>query len=81
MSDDAPAIPFVLPPQPSLLRRQENRRASPGPPDAFAVAWRKPVFSVFQSTEKGAVLVGGRFGGNWGGIGVNMVGKLQLSHR
>ena len=64
MSDDAPAIPFVLPPA-----------------NDFAVAWRKPVFSVFQSTEKGAVLVGGRFGGNWGGIGVNMVGKLQLSHR
>ena len=58
MSDDAPAIPFVLPPSPSLLRRQEPRipPLPPGevaahsaageglPPDAFAVAWRKPVF-------------------------------------
>ena len=48
MSDDAPAIPFVLPSA-----------------DDFAVAWRRPVFSVFQSTEKCAVLVGSRFGCSW----------------
>ena len=64
MSDDALAIPFVLPPA-----------------DDFAVAWRKPVFSVFQSTEKRAVLVGSRFGSSRGGISINMVRKLQTSHR
>ena len=53
MSDDAPAIPFVLPPSPSLLRRQEPRisplprgevaaRSAAG--EGFTVAWRKPVF-------------------------------------
>ena len=60
MSDDVPAIPFVLPPSlsllrtsPSLLRKQEPR-TSPLPPgevaarsvagEGFTVAWRKPVF-------------------------------------
>ena len=78
MSDDAPAIPFVLPPSPSssFLRRQEPRSPSPGspspvipakagiqspPPSAFTVAWRKPVFSVFQSTQQSTVLLGSRF--------------------
>ena len=64
MSDDAPAIPFVLP-----------------APEDLAVAWRKPVFSIFQSTENGAVLVGSRFGGSRGDIGINMCEKLQTSHR
>ena len=44
MSDDAPAIPFILPPPPSLLRRQEPRSPAPNPSDSFTVAWRKPVF-------------------------------------
>ena len=46
MSDDAPAIPFVLPPAhpSSLLRRQEPRSPAPNPSDGFTVAWRKPVF-------------------------------------
>ena len=47
MSDDAPAIPFVLPSPPSLLRRQEPRSPSSGewpPSHGFTVAWRKPVF-------------------------------------
>ena len=38
-------------------------------------------FSVFQSTEKAAVLVGSRFGSSRGGIGINMVRKLQTSPR
>ncbi|MDE2838478.1 MAG: AAA family ATPase [Chloroflexota bacterium] len=62
MSDDAPAIPFVLPPLPSLLRRQEPRiptGRSPvipakagiqsGPEGSFRVAWRKPVFPAHMS--------------------------------
>ena len=45
LSNDAPAIPFVLPPPPpSLLRRQEPRSPSLGLADDFTVAWRKPVF-------------------------------------
>ncbi len=64
MSDDAPAIPFALPPA-----------------DDFTVAWRKPVFSVFQSTERGAVLVGSRFGSSRGRMSINMVRELQTSHR
>ena len=67
MSDDAPAIPFILPPaHPSSLPRfsAQPRSPAPNPSDGFTVAWRKPVFSVFQSTEKGTVLVGGRFGCN-----------------
>ena len=57
MSDDTPAIPFVLPPSPSLLRRQEPRiptgqspviPAEAGIqsdlPSGVTIAWRKPVF-------------------------------------
>ena len=64
MSDDAPAIPFVLPPG-RVIPAEAGIQSSPS--DGFAVAWRKPVFSVFQSTEKGAVLVGSRFGSSRGG--------------
>ena len=39
------------------------------------------VFSVFQSTERGAVLVGSRFGSSWGRMSINMVRELQTSHR
>ena len=87
MSDDAPAIPFVLPQpasfplRPSFLRRQEPRSPCPGPPDDFAVAWRKPVFSVFQSTQKSTVLVGSQFGSSRGGISINTARKLQTYHR
>ncbi len=41
MSDDAPAIPFVLPP-PRVIPAEAGIQGSP--PDAFTVAWRKPVF-------------------------------------
>ena len=34
-------------------------------------------FSVFQSTEKGAVLLDGRFGCTWSGIGDNRLLKLR----
>ena len=37
MSDDAPAIPFVLPPPPSFLRRQEPRSPSPAIPPSSAI--------------------------------------------
>ena len=50
MSDDAPAIPFVLPPAhnstvvpPSPVIPAKAGTQSP-PSDAFTVAWRKPVF-------------------------------------
>ena len=78
MSDDAPAIPFVLPPG-RVIPAEAGIQSSPS--DGFAVAWRKPVFSVFQSTEKGTVLMGSRFGSSRGGISINMVRKLQTSHR
>ena len=47
MSDDAPAIPFVLPPArviplSSVIPAKAGIQGSP--PDAFTVAWRKPVF-------------------------------------
>ncbi|MCY4449580.1 MAG: AAA family ATPase [Chloroflexi bacterium] len=40
MSDDAPAIPFVLPPSPSssFLRRQEPRSLAPGSPSSATAA-------------------------------------------
>ncbi len=41
MSDDAPAIPFVLPPSPVIPAEAGIQSSSP---DAFSVAWRKPVF-------------------------------------
>ena len=41
MSDDAPAIPFVLPPS-SVIPAKAGIQSSP--PDDFTVAWRKPVF-------------------------------------
>ena len=52
MSDDAPAIPFVLPPRrvsppPSAMPRPSVIPAKAGtqsPPSGFTVAWRKPVF-------------------------------------
>ena len=54
MSDDAPAIPFVLPPSPSLPRFSAQPRIPPLPEgeivarsaagEGFTVAWRKPVF-------------------------------------
>ena len=53
MSDDTPAIPFVLPRSPSLPRKQDPRtpplpRGEVAAPSAagegFTVAWRKPVF-------------------------------------
>ena len=47
MSDDAPAIPFILPPArvippSSVIPAEAGIQGSP--PDAFTVAWRKPVF-------------------------------------
>ena len=41
MSDDAPAIPFVLPPG-RVIPAEAGIQSSPS--DGFAVAWRKPVF-------------------------------------
>ena len=41
MSDDAPAIPFVLPPG-RVIPAEAGIQGSP--PDAFTVAWRKPIF-------------------------------------
>ena len=41
MSDDAPAIPFVLPPG-RVIPAEAGIQSSPT--DGFAVAWRKPVF-------------------------------------
>ena len=41
MSDDAPAIPFALPPS-SVIPAKAGIQSSPA--DNFAVAWRKPVF-------------------------------------
>ena len=41
MSDDAPAIPFVLPPS-SVIPAKAGIQSSPA--DNFTVAWRKPVF-------------------------------------
>ncbi len=40
MSDDAPAIPFVLPPSPVIPAEAGIQ----SPPSGFTVAWRKPVF-------------------------------------
>ena len=37
-------------------------------------------FFVFQSTQKGTVLMGGRFGCNWNCIGSNRLRKPQTSH-
>ena len=41
MSDDAPAIPFVLPPA-TVMPAKAGIQGSPS--DDFAVAWRKPIF-------------------------------------
>ena len=49
--------------------------------DFPTLCWFETEFSVFQLTEKGAVLVGSRFGSSRGGISMNMVRKLQTSHR
>ena len=49
--------------------------------DFPTLIWYETEFSVFQSTEKAAVLVGSRFGSSRGGIGINMVRKLQTSPR
>ena len=83
MSDDAPAIPFVLP-HSTVIPAKAGIQDSPA--DNFTVAWRKPVFSVFQSTEKGAVLVGSRFGSSRGqirttGYGFSARGRTRRSPR
>ena len=42
--------------------------------------WLSPLeseFSVFQSTQKGTVLLGGRFGCNWSEVGNNGLLKLR----
>ena len=44
MSDDAPAIPFVLPPSPVAPAEAGAPQPLPWPSHDFAVAWRKPVF-------------------------------------
>ena len=41
---------------------------------------RRKEFSVFQSTQESAILLGGRFGCNWSGIGDNRLLKPQPSH-
>ena len=46
MSDDAPAIPFVLPPPPVVPPSSviPAKAGTQNAPSTFAVAWRKPVF-------------------------------------
>ncbi|MCY4583984.1 MAG: AAA family ATPase, partial [Chloroflexi bacterium] len=80
MSEEAPAIPFALPPSPVAPAGAGAPQPFPWSSHDFTVAWRKPVFSVFQSTERGAVLVGSRFGSSRGGIDTNVVWELQLHH-
>ncbi len=80
MSDDTPAIPFVLPPASVAPAEAGAPQPFHRPSHDFTVAWRKPVFSVFQSTERGAVLVGSRFGSSRRRMSIGMVRKLQMSH-
>ena len=42
--------------------------------------WVEAEFSVFQSTQKGTVLMGGRFGCNWDRIGANGLRWVRTSH-
>ena len=50
MSDDAPAIPFVLPPG-RVIPAEAGIQSSPS--DGFAVAWRKPVFPAHMKALAG----------------------------
>ncbi len=55
MSDDAPAIPFVLPPSPVVPAQAGT--SQPGSrllADHFTVAWRKPVLPAHMKTLAGA---------------------------
>ena len=45
-----------------------------------ALCWFETEFSVFQSTQKGTVLLGCRFGSNCTCIGSNRLRKPQTSH-
>ena len=48
--------------------------------DFPTICWGETEFSVFQSTQKGTVLMGGRFGCNWERIGANGLRWVRTSH-
>ena len=48
--------------------------------DFPTLCWFETEFSVFQSTQKGTVLMGGRFGCNWERIGANGLRWVRTSH-
>ena len=48
--------------------------------DFPTICWAETEFSVFQSTQKGTVLMGGRFGCNWERIGANGLRWVRTSH-
>ena len=48
--------------------------------DFPTMIWYETEFSVFQSTQKGTVLMGGRFGCNWERIGANGLQWVRTSH-
>ena len=48
--------------------------------DFPTIVWDETEFSVFQSTQKGTVLMGGRFGCNWERIGANGLRWVRTSH-
>ena len=48
--------------------------------DFPTIVWDETEFSVFQSTQKSAVLLGGRFGCNWGCLGKDRLRGLQASN-
>ena len=49
--------------------------------DFPTLIWYETEFSVFQSTQKSTVLMGGRFGCDRNCIDCNRIRKLQTSHR
>ena len=49
--------------------------------DFPTICWAETEFSVFQSTQKSTVLMGGRFGCDRSCIDCNRIRKLQTSHR